>query len=257
MKQGLYEQSETQKYPIGLRYAVDDRVFRYCYAKEALDAQAGAFMNKRQYFEAALGAGYTGTITAHDIGAKLINFPQGGDHNAVLSIEAHELAGGWFCAGTPPFSVRIKDNKAGGVGELTAITLAHGMPIAIPANTRCYAYPNLYANIVNHGGLAFGNGDASHVLGTVVCVPEMAITPARYFWGLTWGIFYGLCGHWANLVGIKENVRSWCFDYNGAMVCREGGFAVGDGEFQRGGYIMMDGNGANGGDQLCFLQLAP
>jgi len=115
-----------------------------------------------------------------------------------------------------------------------------------------YVYPNIYANVRTAGGATYNT-----CLGTVVCVPLFAVSAERYFWGLTYGIFYGVCGTWANNVGLTVNKRIFHFDGIGKMVYRNGAPDI-DQYFQPGGYIMMDGNGATaGGDQLCFLQLAP
>lgn len=246
MKQGFYELSTTPKYPIGMRIADDDRVFRYCYAIENLDKLCGAFMNKLQFYQG------DSSIAEHAVGVTTINFDN------TLAILAHELKNGWWASGTPGHCQRIKDNLAGDPGGPTVITLKSGQSVLIPANSRGYAYPNLYANVINRGG-----ADINSNLGTVVCVPLIDITAARYFWGLTWGIFYGMCGSWGggpagDEIGCVENHRSFAFDYNGAMVCRKDGYlTAGDGRFQQGGYIMMDGHGATGGDQLCMLQLSP
>lgn len=243
-EQDILEESEDQNYVIGSRRYVDDRVFRYCYAKENLDYRTGVFMEKLLYWEGE-------SEGAWDADVKTIAF----DNTGVLAatpIPAHALKDGWIV--TANQCQRIKDNtvEAGGV---TSITLYRGLKVALTDTQTMYVYPNIYANIRNHGGV-----NAQAVLGTVVAVALFDVTAKRYFWGLTYGIFYGICGNMASDVALSEGKRVFGFDGFGEMIYRDvaHGGVWQDSWFQPGGYVMLDGNGATaGGDQLCMLQLAP
>ena len=54
MLQGILEQSAVQNYPLGMRIAVDDRVFRYCRAIEAIGSCKGAYSDAQEYWEAGV-----------------------------------------------------------------------------------------------------------------------------------------------------------------------------------------------------------
>jgi len=254
-EQDILEEDTDQNYRLGTRMVIDDRVFRYCYAKEELNAQSGAFMAPQEYWEG------NGDIPEVAAGVTELEF----DNKAAEPILAHELKDGWIAGvatdATTIYCMRIKDNEAsdgvGGAVPTCTITLYRPMPLGIVgAAHRVYVYPNMYANIVAAGGVAY-----NQCLGTVVCVPLFKVTAARYFWGLTWGIFYGLCGTWAANVGQTVNKRIFHFDGNGSMVYRNGAPTV-DQYFQPAGYIMLDGannqwGAITNGDQLCMLQLTP
>lgn len=260
MLQDILEQSAVQNYPIGMRRAVDDRVFRYSHAAEQLYAQSGAFVGKgtanfagQNYWQGG-GAMPIGAIIAP--GAKQILFDN------VESIPAHALRDGWIAGvaddATNIFCLRIRDNDvSSGAPGTTLCYLYHGMPHGMSgvASHRCYVYPNLYRDLLNMGGEV-----ANKALAAVMCVPLIKVEAATpYFWGLTWGIFYCLIGL-ANMVACRDNEREFWFNQNGGVVHRAGNNAA-DPHFQRGGYVLMDGNNAHAavtnGDQLAMLQLSP
>ncbi|MBA7712492.1 hypothetical protein ES703_121469 [subsurface metagenome] len=263
-EQDILEESEKANYRIGTRRVMDDRVFRYCYTKEVLSAQLGAFMSPKLYWE---GNGNMGLAAQFATEVEFDNKDGVAVPEEVIAI--HQLADGWVAGVALPgpdltslYCMKIKDNEAShgasaGDVETCKITLYRKMPLGIfGAGHRSYVYPNIYANVVAHGGAAY-----NQCLGTVVCVPLFKVTAKRYFWGLTWGIFYGICGTWGENVGQTVNKRIFHFDGNGAMVYEIGRPDV-DQYFQPGGYIMMNGQATEGGailngDQLCFLHLSP
>lgn len=253
-EQDILEQTAAQNYRIGTRRVIDDRVFRYCHAKEELIAQTGVFVDRQNYWQGGGGMPIGAIILP---GATQILFD---NQQAILE---DELVDGWIVGvaddATNIFCMRIKSNEASSAGVgTTLITLYRGMPHGQSGvgTHRCYVYVNQYANILNTGGAAIATG-----LGGVVAVPLIKVAAATpYFWGLTWGIFYSLVGTWANQVATRNNEREFWFDYYGAIVHRAGNPA-GDPWFQRGGFLLMDGNNAHGvvinGDQLAMLQISP
>lgn len=259
MLQGILEQSAVQNYPLGMRIAVDDRVFRYCRAIEAIGSCKGAYSDAQEYWEG------NGDMPLADPLATEIKF----DNKDAEPIVAHALKDGWVAGIALPadaasmYCMRIKDNEASlgavpGAVETCTIQLYRPMPLGIVgAGHRSYVYPNVYANVKASGGV-----DYNHNYGTVVAVPLVKVLAATpYFWGLTWGIFYGQCGHWANLVGADPNRRIFSFDGVGGMIYRAGAPYT-DLFFQKGGYLMNDGannqwGAITGGDQLAMLQLSP
>jgi len=257
-EQDILVASEDPNYRIGTRRVMDDRVLRYCYTKEELNAQSGAFMDPQYYWEG------NGDMPLADPLATEIEF----DNKDGQDIAAHELVDGWVAGVALPadpttiYCMKIKDNEAShgatpGDVETCKITLFRPMPLGIVGGGhRSYVYTSLYGHLVAAGGVAY-----NQCLGTVVCVPLFKVPAERYFWGLTWGIFYGLVGTWAADVGQTVNKRIFHFDGIGSMVYRNGAPDV-DQYFQPGGHIMMDGannqfEAITDGDQLCFLQLSP
>lgn len=255
MLQDILELSATQKYPLGMRLAVDDRVFRYCKATEEIGSGKGAYSDCQLYWEG------NGDLPAADVLATTVVF----DNKAAQPIAAHQLKDGWIAGiattgdASSMFCLRIKDNEySAGDPATCTIYLYRPIPVAWDGlNHRGYVYPNIYANVKASGGV-----DYNHNYGTVVAVPLLKVLAATpYFWGLTHGIFYGQCGHWANLVGADPNRRIFSFDGVGGMIYRAGAPYT-DLFFQKGGYLMNDGannqfEAITGGDQLCMLQLSP
>ena len=263
-EQDILVQTADPNYRIGTRRVIDDRVFHYCHASEELIAQSGCFVDRNNYWqgEGRMPINAAGVHQADGIPALTTTIY----FDNVEAIGVHELRDGWIVGvgddATEIFCMRIKDNEASGgtdadPDEFCKITLYRGMPHGQEGagNHRCYVYPNQYKNILNTGGLALATG-----LAGVVCVPLIKVALATpFFWGLTWGIFYGLCGTWANQIATRNNEREFRFDYYGSMVHR--GVVAGDPFFQRGGFLLMDGNTAHAGvlngDQLAMLQLSP
>jgi len=261
-EQDILVQTAAQNYRIGTRRVIDDRVFRYCRAFEELTAQQGAFVDRNNYWQGDGAMPITvvqGGVGNLPVGATAILFDN------AERIEAHELVDGWIVGvatdATDIFCMRIKDNELGVGSDATpgaycAITLYRGMPHGFvgEGTHRCYVYPNLYRNLREVGGAP------NLTLAGVMCVPLIKVAAATpYFWGLTWGIFYTLVGL-ANMVGTRVNEREFWFTHDGAIVHRAGNNPA-DPFFQRGGFILMDGNLAHdtvlNGDQLAMLQLSP
>lgn len=274
MKQGILEESAVQKYPINLRYATDDWVFRYCYADEALDAVFGAFNGSPIY---ASG----GQIAAHAEGATLVNL------DCATVVAENELAGGKLANIEPgeEFTCRIKSNLAT-VGGIIAITLKDPLPVALSASvaaTRtnettvhgrtiagyfCHmvrAYPSKYAHLLKWAK----DGDSNTCYKTVVAVPLMAITAERYFWGLTWGDIRMRTYARGDELGRQNEKRLVPLDGTGGTVYQGAGFEDVDTHRQAAGYVLYDGwskdenselfipDSTPDGDQMVMVRLAP
>ncbi|GAI46443.1 unnamed protein product, partial [marine sediment metagenome] len=110
-EQDILVASENPNYRIGTRRVMDDRVFRYCYAKEGLNAQSGAFMSPKLYWEG------NGDMGVADPLATEVEFDnKDGVAVPAEAIAAHQLAGGWIVGvatdATTIYCMRIKDNEA-------------------------------------------------------------------------------------------------------------------------------------------------
>jgi len=258
-EQDILEEDTVKNYRLGTRMVLEDRVFRYCHAKEDLDSQSGAFVEPDNYYEG------NGAMGICDAGATVIYF----DNKVGEPIGADELAGGYVtgCSTDPTdakhmYTMKIKSNLAsdgfGGAVPTCKLTLERPMAKAVVGAThRAYVYPSMFKNVVNHGTTVAGGDAFNKCRGTVICVPLFYVTAGKYFWGLTWGIFYPPCGNQGINVGLTDNKRVFGFDGFGQMQYLTPNTADSL-NYQQGGYIMMDGNhAAGGGDQLCMLQLMP
>lgn len=257
--QDIMEVSTDPNYDLGTRLMIDDRVYRYAKAFEALAANRGAFCNPRGYWE---GNGSMPLTTAANLKKKVIFFD-----NKTGIIGKSALKDGWVVgvADSDPKSVycmKIKDNElsngAGGVEPKTCeLTLYRDLPYAITAGGHTsYVYANIYSALKQKGGAT-----AATNLGAVVCVPPRNIAGDEYFWGQTWGIYYCLCGTYGNQIGKTVNKRIIGFDGIGAAVYRPGNLA-GDAHWQPAGYLLMDGTEdalgvITNGDQLAMLTISP
>lgn len=257
--QDILEVSDVQNYDLGTRLVIEDRVYRYAKAAEALAAHRGAFCDPQKYWEGQ------GDMPLADAGAKVIFF----DNKASPQvIEKSALKDGWVVGialeadPTSIYCMKIKDNKAsegvGGTPETCELTLYRGMPHGIVgANHRSYVYANIYAGLKQKGGTAYNTN-----FGAVVCVPPRKVAVGKpYFWGMTYGVFYCQCGTWGNQIGVTANKRRIGFDGIGAIVYRAGAETV-DIFFQDAGYLLMDGannqwGAITNGDQLAMLTISP
>jgi len=259
MQQGIYEQSEDQIYPIGMRHAWDDRVFRYCKAAGTL-------------------------IGIH--GGRCSNFPREGNTDAVeyaagtyqitipmnpngVNYAAEQVANYWkdgfiWIMQWPIVTsigqlYRIKSSAAA-VGGFVTLTLYEPLKFTVAASTWITAWPNVYQGIK-------GDSDARM---SVVCVPLIPVTNTYYFWGQTWGPIFMASGQ---SPGRKDYDRDVYFSpvplgvgWQGITPGSQIDFsALGNTVPQRAGSLITntspwtnaDGNPEQGGDQFFMLQLAP
>ena len=167
MTQELYAESVVQNYPVGMRYARDDRVFRYCLAGPGVVSQQGAFNNHTWPINAALTA-------QANAGATTMSVP-----DAAGALNAY--AGGWIAIYTGNIQFRrIKSNTVSD-GVNVVLTFYDALTYVAAIGTWCTGYPSIYSD-VRGGCVALELGFV-----TFVVVPMFAVTNGRYFWGQTWG----------------------------------------------------------------------
>ena len=166
--QGIFEQSSTQKHPLGSRLQLGERVFYYSYASEALSAGKVATAITKVFDE--------DTVTvAHPIGTTKVTI------TASAAIAAGELEEGYLVVdegtGAGTF-YKIKSNPTIGSGATGVVTLYDGLSVAWAiADTDITIYTSIFK-------VQESNTDAVEF---PVCVPGTGITSAYYFWGQTWG----------------------------------------------------------------------
>jgi len=231
MKQGILEQSTVQKYPIGLRYAKGDRVFRHSKAGNALTA---------------MKAGHQGHV-ATEVYTAAVAYAAGANQIKILDTdEDHGVdyyAGGYIwimVAG----DYRMYSVTGSTASDGTSVTLILGEPLVVnvPASTWITAWPSIYSNVVSTASTKMSN----------VVVPLIDVTSGYYFWGQTWGPCFGTA---FNVVpGVNDNQREVYFNIDGALMAGDD-LSLDTTVRQRAGFILT--NTTPGGDQFYMLQLEP
>lgn len=263
--QDLHEESATQKYSIGARLVVDDRVFRYCQAKGALVAFKGGASDVMPREGAGDGVAY-------EVGDKVVSIPMNaqGDDFTIEQV-ANYWAEGYYWSGvsTPIIGMmhRIKSSAAatttGQTTELTtnegyvAATLYEPLRYAIPASTWQTSYVNPYKTCVAKTG-TYGTKRS------IICQPLRDVTATYYFWGQTWGPCFGQ--RHGSHIGRADLDRTLFYHTNGAvMSARSVNFTSGQPLPQIAGTLISctrawtneSGGSEGGGDQLYMLQISP
>jgi len=242
MLQDIYAESKTPKYPIGMRYARDDRVFRYCRAGSVLKASYGAYNANiprgPEGDDFVIGAGEGGAAGSKTVVA------------SVATVTEDQYAEGYFVFWPTPFRVyRIRSNTAtNGSGDVT-FTLYDKLVAAVEAGDACAIYHNIYSKAVwpsTHSGFM-----------SVVCLPVIDVQNTYYFWGQTWGPCFGLVAGGSDFIGKTEKKRrvNWAPDQGG--MCCDIGVGACDQDGQLAGFLLCDGDGFTNGDQFMMLQLSP
>lgn len=244
MLQDIYSESSTKKYPIGMRYARDDRVFRYCRAGSALLASYGAYNANLPVgpIESdptiVIGAGEGGVIDSKTVVA------------TVASVLVDDFAEGFFVDWTPPFRViRIRSNTAtNGSGDVT-FTLYDALKAAVEEADSCALYHNIYSRV------EFPASESGFQ--SVVCLPPIDVQNTFYFWGQTWGPCFGLVAGGSNFIGKTAKKRRVNWAPGGGGMCCDIGAGNCDEDGQPAGFLLCNGNALTNGDQFMMLQLAP
>lgn len=166
--QGIFEQSSTQKHPLGARLQLGERVYYYSYASEALSPGKVA---------TALGKVFTDALadTAHPVGTRKVTITASG------TVTAGELDEGYLCvkSGTGAGEYyKIKKTPAITSGAQGVIELYDGLVTAwSTSDTKLELVTSLFK-------LQEANTDAVEM---PVGVANVAITSGYYFWAQTWG----------------------------------------------------------------------
>lgn len=178
MLQGIYVESETQKYPIGKRYAKDERAWRYAKAGGALRPGYGAmtymtFPESATIAEAALKDATSITCTAQ------------------AAVVANHYAGGYALIRTNVVGgllvyYRIKSNAVAlaPAAEFT-VTLEDALAQALDATATVVLYASPFADV--RRPVTEDPGSKWSGFGAYVGIPSFAVTKDCYFWLQTWG----------------------------------------------------------------------
>lgn len=260
--QSIHEESSVQNYSIGTRMVMDDRVFRYCYAKEALNA----FLGGRADVMPREGAG---DAVAYEVGEYEVTIPMnalGDADDYVLEQVADYWNEGYYWSGISSPTVgqmyRIKDSAvATTTGRITSITggfvtatLYEPLVTRIPASTWQTSWVNPYKTCKHEHSARM----------SVICQPLIDITLNYYFWGQTWGPCFGQ--RFSTALGRNDTDRQCFYNSDGALMSsKDVVFTAGSPFNQMAGYIISNtsawtnagGGSESGGDQFYMLMLSP
>jgi len=231
--QKIHEESTTQNYDIGTRWQIDDRVFRYCKAGEALTAMKAGFCgNAPTEVNSAAEAYAIGDteITILDTNVRVADYYKNG-YIWIMKSGAYQFH-------------KIKSSTAG-AGVSVTLTLWEPLSVAIGASTFVTAWPSIYSNILGSNSGYMSNA----------AIPLIAVTSGYYFWGQTWGPCFGTVFN--EVPGAASGDRELYFNIDGALKSsKDVDFGTaGNAIPQRAGFLLTNTTG--GGDQWYMLQLSP
>lgn len=178
MKQSIYEESEIQKYPIGTRFAKDERAWRYAKAGGALLPAWGAmtymtFPEDATIAAAALAGAKSIICTAQDV------------------VIANHYAGGYAVIWTGAtdnltFYYRIISNT-GALAAAAKFTVSLDAPLALAlgADATVALYASPFADV--RRPTTEDPGSKWSGFGAYVGIPSFSVTEDYYFWLQTWG----------------------------------------------------------------------
>lgn len=246
MKQGIHEVSAIQKYPLGLRYAMDERVFRYGRAgNESALIQSYGLFPAMTFSESAAAA------AASAVGGKTVTC------TAQADVTKDQFAGGYLVVSSGdekyPF-YRIKSNTAATAGNTFVVTVEGKLvagKVGITAITSgvetITLYKSPWAEIRSAKAELASVGGWTGVIGVgLVTVPKL-----NYFWVQTWGPV-ALSGF--NYYGDVLGQRAMGFGSCGDAVIRSI-----EPDAQYAGFLLpfTGGVAVPGAATLIYLQIAP
>lgn len=260
--QHIHEESVTQNYTIGTRMVMDDRVFRYCYAKEALDALLGGRAD-------VMPREGEGDAVAYEAGDYEVTIPMnalGDAGDYVLEQVADYWAEGYYWNGTGASAVgqlhRIKSSAAATTtGRITSLTggfvtatLYDPIDTDLAASAWQTSWVNPYKTCKHEHNARM----------SVICQPLIDVTIAYYFWGQTWGPCFGQQS--STKLGLADGDRMCYFSSDGALMSSiDATYTTGSAHYQKAGFLITNtsawtaagGGSEAGGDQFYMLQLSP
>ena len=249
MIQDMHQVSTPQIYPLGLRYALDDRVFRY--------ARAGGVLTPDWSVKDANFQTVTFAIVAPAaLGAKTVVVTVQATDGILLNgaIAANELAGG-YCVFFPAIAGGvmnrlIKSNTAVvAPGGAMTVVIDKPLTVALTAVSRIECMASPYSNVQRI--------PADSTYCSTVGVPTVGAILGQHLWLQTWGPL------WTNadlVCGVGVTNRLVKFGPDGNLHPVVAGDAFNSTQGQIAGHVMVGGNAAghmNQGAPFIFLQITP
>lgn len=229
---GLYTASTTMEYDLGTRLEIDERVYRYARAGEALNRWQGAcnndswsLTNEEPNQSAVAGATDMQVV------------------NTTGTVDLYK--NGWVVIFTNRLQMRRIIGNDASDGTDIKIYLDAGLEAAVTLDsTWVTGYPSIYYD-TRHSASNYNS---------IVAIPNCTVASGSYYWGQTWGPCYGRVI--STVPGVTAYDRDIYFGAEGDLyghIQAEGDTAGG---YQRAGYLLPKTT-SGGGDQLYMLQLTP
>ena len=260
--QSIHEASTVQNYDIGTRMVMDDRVFRYCYAKLAVEALLGCRAD-------VMPREGEGDAVQYEVGDYEVTIPMNANGPSVdyaAEVVEDYWAEGYYWSGIASPTVgqmyRIKSSAtATTTGRITSLTggfvtatLYEPLVTQIPASRWQTSWVNPYKSCVHtHSGKM-----------SVIAQPLISVAAGSYFWGQTWGPSFGQLNSSAIGRTASDRMVYWMSDGSlGAGVVAT--YTTGSPHLQCAGFVITNtaawtnagGSGESGGDQFIMLQISP
>lgn len=242
--QGIYEESATQRYEIGARWALNDgsdRVYHYCHAGNAITMRNRGCANGNQQIEGT-------ALSSLAVGTTYLDLPPAHADDALVTHTAKDVYKGGFVwvmgTGGNHEWYRITHNDA---STGTYVRAYLEQPATVARTTPWItAYPNMYSNVqYDYPNIPSGKH-------CIVGVPHITVTSGYYFWALTWGPVWITA---FNVTPGASDTHRDIYWHQGGVIKLAHEAPVGTVSPQRAGYIMP--YTGTTGDMCVYLQMAP
>ena len=205
--QSIVEASTVQRYEIGSRLAIKDRVYHYAHVQAGgtgLTAGWGT-VNKVTLLERAADSVVVGGF----VGARQITLEAQGD------VRANQFRNGFifYTADVGPADsvmVPVLTNTAAAAGDNFVVTLEHGLPRVLTAGQGCTIVANIWTDVDMPAAIPAGSAGFQ----TIVGVPLITVAAGSFAWLQTWGMCI-VVG--AEATGDTIDLRRLRFDNAGSM----------------------------------------
>ena len=248
--------STVQKYPLGTRFVVGDRVYRYCKASGDVKPYWGAYKPKKS--NAVVVAPTQSTVVQADgklpgiVGSLFVSVTIDAEIGVLTTgvLAKDELAGGYVVVGNgvnqyPQIRLIVSHPALANTGGTLTIKLDMPLDVAVTAATTTIELIECPFYCVKADGL--GNGYVSFI-----GIPQCVASSGEYFWVQTWGICWITSdGNTCDSVGDRTLV----FAGNGSVVSSND--IIVENGFQIAG-IAMDMSGSSASNApFVLLQIMP
>lgn len=208
MLQGVMEVSASQVYPLSMRHAVDDRVYRYVQAEAARQLRAAyAVSPEVTYAE-------TGVPTVQALaGQKVVSL------TAVGTVVANEFAGGTLSkagglGGGYGESYKIRSNTAPVAGVFT-VTLFDNITVTIPVSETITLFQGPWRRVYSTRQRQLDAVLVNRQLASFIGVPNRFIPADNFGWIQTWGPCMVIPS--AGNEGVGNDERIMVFEWDGSV----------------------------------------
>jgi len=193
---GLYGTGTEQKFELGTRYRVDDRVYRYGKAGGDCNSKKGAQNNNVWFGENTVAASLVG-----DMYVTITTDSTSGSVTTGFGV-ANNMVGGFFSQpdNTNAQWRRIEGHVAAPTGTTVKVYLDGPLTRALPSGGAFAEWMhNPYSNLINNGGVRV----------PVMGVPTTSIASGSYGWFQTWGPTWVGQNAAADFGGTYDQMATW------------------------------------------------